>query len=157
MPAYMRYEGIDGPVKRKKEKWVEALSVDFGPNKNFALATSKNLREFMASVTEITVVRKVDATSQALFKESVWGGGRKVVIELVAPGPNVTEKAPYMTIELEGTLIATYSYSASGGDGGPYETLSLSFTKLTFSTAPQPSQAATTGAASTRGRYTTAK
>lgn len=157
MPAFMLYEGIDGPVKRKNKKWIEALSVDFGPNKNFALATSKNLQEFMASVTEITVVKKVDSTSQALFKESVWGSGRKVVIEFVAPGPNATAKEPYMTIDLEGTLIATYSYSASGDDAGPYETLSLSFTRLKFSTAPQTTQAAATGAAGTRGGYTTTK
>lgn len=47
-------------------------------------------------------------------------------------------EVPYMAIELENALISSESVSGHGGaaSGRPMESLSLNFTKITYSTTP---------------------
>jgi type VI secretion system secreted protein Hcp len=138
----MHFDGIEGTVARKrggkKGKWIELQSVQLGTSRNVNSPTGQgNNREASApSVSEIVVTKVQDAASTALFRQTVWGEGKKVVIHFVQDGLNVTEKEPYLILELENTLISSFSVSGAGGENhsAPMESMSLNFVKITYVT-----------------------
>jgi type VI secretion system secreted protein Hcp len=138
MPIYMRYDGIVGPVSRQKQRWVELQSVQFGSTRSTNSPSGRGTNREAPSVSEIVVTKLQDAASTDLFRESVWGEGKKVVIHFVKDdpkaGPKVTEKEAYLIIELENVLISGFSASGAHGDPDalPMESMSLNFTKITY-------------------------
>jgi type VI secretion system secreted protein Hcp len=147
MPIYMKYDGIKGTVVRNKEKWIELQSAQFGSTRNISSPSGRGVnREATApAIQEITVTKLQDSTSTDLFKEAVWGKGKKVVIHFVESDPPgakkgglpVTEKDAHLIVELENVLISSFTASGAGGDSlsVPTESMSLNFTKAKF-TAP---------------------
>ena len=83
----------------------------------------------MPSVSEIVVTKKTDKASSALLLESLSGKGREVTITFEQEKPDHGLQV-FLVIKLENTLISGYSV-ASGGDI-PTESLSLNFTRITF-------------------------
>jgi type VI secretion system secreted protein Hcp len=87
------------------------------------------------AVSEIVVTKSVDAASAALYRMSLWGEGKKATIVFAKAGQDGQYEA-YLTVELENILISNFSVSGAGGgaNGRPMESLSLNFTKITYST-----------------------
>jgi type VI secretion system secreted protein Hcp len=135
MPIYMQYEGIDGAVTAKgHEKWIELDSCQLGVNRHVTNATGRGTnREASApAVSEIVATKSQDDASLKLFRASLWGEGKKVKIDFCKAGDKFE---PYMQLELENTLISSYSVSGhghAGADTRPMESLSLNFTKITY-------------------------
>jgi type VI secretion system secreted protein Hcp len=137
MPIYMKYDGIDGAVTSAgHEKWIELQSCQMGVARHVANATGRGSdREAAApSLSEIVITKDQDVASTNLFKAALWGEGKKVKIDFVKTDQNKFET--YLQLELENTLVSNYSVSGHGGDGHsrPMESLSLNFTKITFTT-----------------------
>jgi type VI secretion system secreted protein Hcp len=139
MPIYMKYEGIDGSVTAKgHERWIELDSAQLGVNRHVTNPTGRGVnREASApSVHEIVITKVQDCASTNLFKASLWGEGKKVKIDFCKTDKDKIE--PYLQIELENTLVSSYSASGHGGGGGvhdrPTESLSLNFTRITYNT-----------------------
>jgi type VI secretion system secreted protein Hcp len=139
MPIYMQITGIDGSVTAAgHEKWIELDSAQLGVNRHVTNPTGRGVnREASApSVSEIVVTKALDCASTGLFKLSLWGEGKKVKIDFCKTDKDKVE--PYLQIELENTLISSYSCSGHGGGHGthgrPHESLSLNFTKITYNT-----------------------
>jgi len=139
MPIYMKVDGIDGSVTATgHEKWIELDSAQVGVNRHITNSTGRGVnREASApSVSEIVVTKVLDDASTGLFKASLWGEGKKVKIDFVKTDKNKIE--PYLQLELENTLVSSYSCSGHGGGDGaharPMESLSLNFTKITYNT-----------------------
>ena len=133
MPIYMKVEGISGPVAGKYKGWIELQSCQLGVHRNVTSPTGRGTnREATApSVTEIVITKGQDIASTALFRQSLAGAGKLVVIEFVKGSP----ATPYLRLTLENTLIANYSVSSSGGAGDPpLESLALNFSKVTSET-----------------------
>src|SRR5262249_33691826 len=88
------------------------------------------------SLSEITVTKDLDQANSELVRQALWGEGKKVVIDFVADDSK--NDVPYLSLELENTLISNYTVSGHGGfaHSGPMESMSLNTTKLTYSTAP---------------------
>jgi type VI secretion system secreted protein Hcp len=131
MPIYMKIDGIDGSVTAEgHQKWIELNSCQLGTNRHVTNATGRGTnREASApAVSEIVVTKMTDESSTNLFRESLWGEGKTVKIDFCTTDKDKFE--PYMQLELENTLISSFSMS-SGGDR-PMESLSLNFTKITF-------------------------
>jgi type VI protein secretion system component Hcp len=125
MPIYMQYEGIKGPVTGKYADWIELQTCQMGGMRNNGNA--------VGVVTEIVVTKYHDSSSAALFEASLSGEGKKVKIDFVKGD------APFLSLELEKTLILRYYTSGFGGDTGqdkPMLSFSLNFTKITYSTKP---------------------
>lgn len=119
MPIYMKYEGIAGSATGTRKDWIELESCQLGGVRSGGAQ----------SVSEIVVTKFQDSSSTHLFREALSGSGKKVTIEFAK-----TDGTVYMTVELEGTLISSFNVSGHGGDSHskPMESLSLNFTKITF-------------------------
>jgi type VI secretion system secreted protein Hcp len=137
MPIYMKYDGIDGAVTATgHEKWIELDSCQLGVNRHVTSATGRgsNREASVPSVSEIVITKSQDVASTNLFKASLWGEGKKVKIDFVKTDQDKFEQ--YLQLELENTLVSSFSTSGHGGDGHarPMESLSLNFTKITYVT-----------------------
>ncbi len=122
MPIYMKYEGIEGSATGKHNGWIELESAQLGANTGGGGVGKMHL-------SEIVITKYQDSASSHLFREVLSGAGKKVTIDFVKADGIV-----YMKVELEGTLISNYNISGHGGDSHdrPMETLSLNFTKITY-------------------------
>jgi type VI secretion system secreted protein Hcp len=146
MPIYMKYDGIDGSVTAAgHEKWIELDSCQMGVHRNITSPSGRGAnREAAApSVSEIVVTKHQDCASTNLFRASLWGEGKKVKIDFCKTDKDKVE--PYLQLELENTLVSSFSSSGHGGDGHdrPMESLSLNYTKITFNTIAMDSKNAT--------------
>ena len=134
MPIYMKIEGIKGNVTAAgHEGWIELMSAQLGVQRRVnTTGQGANREASTPSVSEIVVTKDIDSASTDLFRMSLWGEGKKVTIDFVSSGQTV----PYLSIELENTLISNYSVSGHGGSGHetPMESLSLNFTKISYTT-----------------------
>jgi type VI secretion system secreted protein Hcp len=133
----MHHDGITGSVTAAgHEKWIELHSCQLGVNRNVTSPTGRgtNREAAVPSVSEIVVTKDLDCASTSLFKASLWGEGKKVKIDFCKTDKDKFE--PFLQLELENTLISSFSTSGSGGDGNarPMESLSLNFTKILFVT-----------------------
>src|SRR6516165_9612035 len=137
MPIYMKIDGVDGSVTAAgHEKWIEIESAQVGTHRHVTNATGRGVnREASApAVSEIVVTKSTDCASTGLFRLSLHGEGKKVKIDFVKTDKDKFE--PYLQLELENTLVSSYSVSGHGGDNHqrPMESLSLNFTKITYVT-----------------------
>jgi len=134
MPIYMKIEGIKGNVTAAgHEGWIELMSAQLGVQRRVnTTGQSSNREASTPSVSEIVITKEVDNASTDLFRMSFVGEGKKVTIDFVSSDQTV----PYLSIELENTLITNYSVSGHGGAGrdAPMESLSLNFTKVSYTT-----------------------
>ena len=140
MPIYMRIEGITGTGKGPYAGWIEVESAQLGAHRSISNTAGQGVnREASApSVSEIVVSKLADSASTALYRYMLGGEGKKVIIHFTKPG---AAGAPYLAIEMENVMISSYSMSGSAGNpnGRPMESLSLNFTKITYSTTPTQS------------------
>ena len=135
MPIYMKYEGVDGSVTTAgHEKWIELESCQLGVNRHITNATGRgtNREGSVPAVSEIVVTKNQENATPGLFRMSLDGEGRKVKIDFCKTDKDKFE--PYLQMELEHTLLSSFSISGHGGDGHsrPTESLALNFTKITL-------------------------
>ncbi|HYL66826.1 MAG TPA: type VI secretion system tube protein Hcp [Nitrosopumilaceae archaeon] len=132
-PIYMNYDNlsIKGEVTATgHQDWIELNSFQWGVGRTISSPTSgSGDRQGSApSVSEIVVTKVMDKSSPSLLQQALAGEGKPVVIDLVKV--NNGNLVVYAQYKLENVLISGYSVS-SGGDR-PSESISLSFTKITF-------------------------
>lgn len=137
MPIYMHYEGIEGDATAEgHDKWIVLESAQMGTHRNITNPTGRgaNREAGAPSVSEIVVTKVQDCSSTGLFKEALWGEGKKVKIDFCKTDDKKFEV--YLQLELENTMVSSYSASGTGGDSHsrPQESLSLNFTKVTYVT-----------------------
>lgn len=153
MPIYMKIEGITGSGTGKYKGWIELSSAQLNPSRsiNSSAGSGTNREASRPSVSEIVVTKSTDVASTGLFRGSLGGEGKKVVIHFVKEDSK--GQVPYLALELENTLISSYSVSGHGGDSAarPMESLSLNYTKITYSSTPV---AASTAPADVKDRAT---
>jgi type VI secretion system secreted protein Hcp len=142
----MKYDGIDGSVTATgHEKWIELESCQFGVSRHVTNPTGRGVnREASApSVHEIVVTKHQDSSSTNLFRASLWGEGKKVKIDFCKTDKDKVE--PYLQVELENTLVSSYSVSGHGGTvhTRPMESVGLNFTKITYNTIAMDGKNAT--------------
>ena len=114
-----------GEVKAKGyEGWIALQSAQLGTNRNITTSTGRGTnREASAPTTQEIVITKLqDSVSTALYRETLDGEGKLIVIAFVKE-----DGTSYTTIVLQNTLISSYSVSGHGGvteleaDGKPLD------------------------------------
>jgi type VI secretion system secreted protein Hcp len=120
MPIYLKYgKDIKGDVKEPAHReWIELESAQLGQSRGGSPTSS-----------EIVLTKKPDSASVHLMREAISGKGVNAIIEFTRADGSV-----YLRVELEGTLISSYSISGTGGNAS--ETLSLNFTKVEYKNIP---------------------
>jgi len=139
MPIYMGFfdeanvcnRTLRGGVKAKGyEGWIELQSMQLGTNRAIASSSSGSTRSGTTpTVSEIVVTKLPDAASAALFRESVQGQARLVVIAFVKDG------TAYKTMVINDAMISSFLTSVAGADASrdrPMETLTLNFSRITY-------------------------
>ena len=145
MPIYMGIfdkpnvlsKELKGDVKAAGyEGWIELQSAQIGVNRQITSPTGRGSHRGASqpAVQEIVISKSQDDASTALFKESLDGTGKLIVIVFVKE-----DGTTYMKLVLQNTLILSYSVSGHGGDAssGPMESFSLNFSNITYETSPK--------------------
>jgi len=137
MPIYMKYDGVDGDITAKGyEKWIGLESCQLGANRNVTSPGGRgaNREASAVRVSEISCSKTQDCSSMGLLKAALWGEGKKVNIHFVKTDKDKVET--FLEIELENTMVTSFSFSGHGGEGNsrPMEMFSLNFLKITVST-----------------------
>jgi type VI secretion system secreted protein Hcp len=138
-PIFMKYGDIKGEVA------VNGFAGDIQLN-SFQWGVGRGIsgngagREASApSISEITITKPLDSTSIALTQEAFIGDPTAVEIDFAQPVKGSLQT--YYKITLSDAMISGYSMS-SGGDR-PTESLSLNFTKITFTSIDRKGQTQT--------------
>jgi type VI secretion system secreted protein Hcp len=129
--AFLKYGKIKGSVTAAGYKeWIEIESVSFGIGRGISTTTGAdtNREAGTPSVSEIVVSKKLDAASSYLMQDALHGEGVVAKIHLVHSDKDKIQ--PYNEFELENCLLSGWSYSYAGER--PSETVSINFTKITF-------------------------
>lgn len=147
MAIYMNWDGITGDVTTQGfEKWIELTSFQWGIGRGIGSAMSgqASRESSIPSISEIVVTKRMDSSSPGLWTDSVAGQlNTTVKISFTTTSQGATTE--FLKYELTNTGLSGYSLS-SGGDM-PTESLSLNFTKVSWtfiSTDPSVSGTPTT-------------
>jgi type VI secretion system secreted protein Hcp len=145
MPIYMGIfekpnvldKAFRGEVKAKGyEGWIELESAQVGQSRNVTSPTGRgSYRGASApSVQEIMVTKAQDVVSTALFRASLDGTGKLIVIAFVKQDGTTS-----MKMVLQNTLFSSLTVSGHGGGthGQPMESLALNFSNITYEMAPR--------------------
>lgn len=131
MPIYMKIDGVSGSVAaRPYTGWIELQSCQLGIYRQ-AAGLSISREASMPLIPEIVVTKSADNASTALFRLALGNEGKKFIIVFVQ---SPTDVEPYLRLELENTLVSSYSSSGHSGSDLPMESLSLNYTKITYVT-----------------------
>jgi type VI secretion system secreted protein Hcp len=139
MAIYLKYTGpaVNGGVTTKGfEQQIALNSLQWGVGRGVSAPTGKgsNREASTPSISEITVTKDWDESTEGLLKEAFNGAGAATaVISYVRTdgGGGVV----YLEYTLSDVMISGWS-SSSGGDK-PSESLSLNFTKIEVKSTPQ--------------------
>ena len=135
MAIYMKYGTIKGAVTTDGFKdWIEVNSFQWGVGRGIGSAArgAQNREGSEPSLSEITVTKVTDVSSNNLFLDAVAGVMKsEVSIKFTTTTKNKIET--FLTYKLTDTGLSGYSLS-SGGDN-PHESLSLNFTKISITYA----------------------
>jgi type VI secretion system secreted protein Hcp len=116
----------------KHEKWINCDSCQFGVGRSVSMVGGGGDRETSnPSFSEITFAKSMDVSSTELMMQATCGKSLgKAEVHFIQTGGTAAKGQTYLTIELEESLVSSYSMS-SGGDR-PSESFSLNFTKISY-------------------------
>ncbi len=132
MKIYMKLGSINGDVEKTGyEKWVDLDSANFAASRHVSMEPGSiaNRSRTSPSLTEISISRKSDASSEGLMRSSLTTtAGEECKIDFVLPvDKNAVE--PFQKMILTDAIISSYSQSVSK-DGDPYESITISYSKI---------------------------
>ena len=139
MAIYMQFKGIDGNITAKGfEKYIQLHSFSFGLGRAIASRNPgqmSNREASTPSISEISISKETDETSPLFFSQACLGDSiDTVIITFTITGPD----QPLHSVDytLSNVLISSYSVSGNGGEGVPFENMSLNFDKIEVKYTP---------------------
>lgn len=147
MAIYMKFGSVNGDVETDGyAKWIELGSCQFGAGRGISSPTGSGARREASapSLSEVTVTKQFDQTSNAMFEASTQGTkGTKAEIAFTRSGVGTSsgKQIELLRLTLTESLISGYSMS-SGGDR-PSESLSLNYTKIELKYTPMTDEGTT--------------
>ena len=112
--------------------WITIDSLQMGVGRAISVSGGGSDRDTSnPSFSEISLSKATDIASADLFMQAVCGKSLgKAEIHFIQTGGSDKKQQVFLTIELEGPIIS--SYSASSGGERPSETFSINFTKISY-------------------------
>ena len=137
MPIYMNWGGtklpeITGKVTAAGHAgWIELESAQFGVTAHISNGTTGR-SDSSTRLSEIMVTKVQDLASTSLFRESLQGSGKTVVIDFVKTDSG--KPVVYRTVTLSNVLISSMTTAAAAGR--TMDSLTLNFDRVEYGPAP---------------------
>ena len=133
----LELDGIKGESSDKKHKdTIQIESFSWGVSQQGTHSSGGGGGAGKVSFSDITVTKVVDKSSPLLFKRAATGTHIKKAQLFVRKAGG--EQQEYMKITLEDLLVSSFKTAPSKSSNSvPLESVSLNFTKIEFSYAPQ--------------------
>jgi len=135
MAMYLDYDGIKGNVTAQGYSDMIALRYfKFNVTRKISMESGRmaNRENTHPKLSSVYIEKLTDASTPALFKESVAGSkGKKVIIHFARTGTDTLTE--YMTYTLENCLISKYLFFHTDLIKAPHEQIHLSYTSLQIS------------------------
>ena len=114
------------------EKWITIESLQFGVGRGVSSVGGGGDRETSnPSFSEVTMAKRMDVASTELFMQATCGKSLgKAEIHFIQTGGTAAKGQTYLKIELDESLVSSYSVASSGER--PEENFSLNFTKISY-------------------------
>ncbi len=129
MPIFLKFGDVLGDVEESGHRnWIALSAVSWGVARAATEFTGGGREVAAPRVGELTLAKDEDVASIPLIQESLAGEGRDAQIDFVRTGQDPMEI--YYSIVLSGALVTAFSQSSAGER--PVETVTLNFTKVTF-------------------------
>jgi len=138
-PIFMQFQGITGEVTAKNFTGdIQINSFQWGVSRAInGLGTGRVLG--MPSLSEIVITKLLDKASPTLVNDLLTGVSTPEV-DIFFVNNGRASQTTYAEYKLQNVLISSYSASSSGDR--PTESLSLNFSKITFTEIPLTSTGA---------------
>lgn len=139
MSIFMNYPGVQGDTSDAAHRnWLDIEDLNWSVSRSITSnpATGKDRESANAEMTDLTIIRRLDRATPALFLESCCGKGKDIVIHLCKTGSGRGTDV-YMEYTLKNALISRYrmkGYRQSGTR--PREQLRISFQQLELKYTP---------------------
>lgn len=143
MSMYLHIQNIPGNVSTQgHEEWIELESLSFNVNRKLSTTpgNTANREGSRPNVGEITLSKRVDKTSPALFSQVTTGGAlAQVMIDITRTDDSLT---PHTQFTLSNVMLSSYSIKSLPADvhahpsDYPLETLALNFTHIEMKVTP---------------------
>ncbi|MFK7699321.1 Hcp family type VI secretion system effector [Pseudomonas caspiana] len=116
----------------KHTGWIAISSIQMGVGRGITVADGGADRDTTnPSFSEITFTKDTDIASSDLFMEAICGKSLgKAEIHFIQTGGADKTQQVFLTIELEGAIITSYTANSAGER--PHETLSINFTQISY-------------------------
>ncbi len=138
MACYWKFgDDVKGEVTAEGHKdEMEVQSLSWGANRSVSNphGTATNREGAVPMVSELNIARQMDKASLKLFEDVLYGTFKRestFTMTTTASGSPVD----YVQYILENSGLASYSVGA-GADGVPQESMTISFTKMTYKFKP---------------------
>ena len=134
LQAYLKIEKIEGECTHSgHDNWIEVISCSHGLNQPITMSGSSTggLQAGKADHERFTILKQTDAASPKLAQHCCTGAGvGTVTVEMCR---DVGETTPFMTIEMEDAVVASWTPTASQGDADlPDESVSFAYEKISW-------------------------
>lgn len=142
MPAkiYMQFNDIQGNgIEPNHLNWIELNSLNFSVSRCVSQESGSAKREIgVPSLSSLSITKNMDISSMKMISESLGGFGADIcTIHFVG------ENGTYLEYKLSNAVISSYTMQASQGySAEPYESLSISFTRMETKFIPKEKDAA---------------
>ena len=131
-PIYMKIEGVDGEVLDETHpSSIEIESFSWGMS-NPTTTTGGGAGTGKVVMQDFHFVKRVDKSSPQIMLHCATGR-HMTKVELFLRKAGGDKPIEYYKVTLEDCLVSSYSTSGSGSEDRPMESLSLNFTKITYS------------------------
>jgi type VI secretion system secreted protein Hcp len=137
LPAAATYAWLDfggtipGESTDKTHRdWIEIQSSGFDARREISSSPGGARESSRPQIAEITLTKRLDRASPALFAAAAAG---KEPYPLVKLDLNAASTRPIARVELENVLVSGQTFAAAAdGSDRPTETITLNFTKITY-------------------------
>ena len=139
MSIFMKYGDIEGEVSDSWHAgWIDVDDITWGVRRRITSkpSTRQDRESANAEVSDLTLTRRMDQASPALFLRACCGKGESLILHLTKTGPGEGSHT-YMEYVLSEALVSFYDVDAHAqSDTRPTEQITISFTGLDLKYTP---------------------
>lgn len=133
---FLKIDGIEGESADAKHKnEIDLLSFSWGVSNSGTMAYGGGGGAGKASFNDFSFAMRVSKASPKLFL--ACASGQHIKSAILTCRRAGTEQQEYMIITMSDLLISSMQSSGGGGDDVPIEAISLNYSKIEISYAPQ--------------------